>query len=284
MRYSRIHAAREVRAATCAKGANLPTARKPGLADAIGLACAALLIAIYSLRNGHALVANRDNLAIALSITAAFALLAWRARGVNWSGALAGSAVAFVLAARDLRMFWVLLLVFLLTFAATRTGRSRKQELRTAETSGGRSASQVMANLGVAGLIVAIAPRQWVLLGLAALAEAAADTSSSEIGMAFPGKTVLLTSWKPVSPGMDGGVSARGTLAALAAAGVIAAAAVLMQITAGRHALVILYAGFLGSLVDSLVGALLERRGFLNNDLVNLLSTAAAVGIARALV
>lgn len=227
---------------------------------------------------------ERRNLIIALSITAGFALLAWRARGVNWSGALAGSAIAFVLAARDLRMFWVLLLVFLLTFAATRAGRPRKQKLRTAETSSGRSGSQVMANLGVAGLIVAIAPKGWAFLALAALAEAAADTSSSEIGMAYPGKTVLLTSWRPVSPGVDGGVSAKGTLAALAAAGIVAAAALLMQLTAGRHALAILYAGLLGSLVDSLVGALLERRGFLNNDIVNLLSTAAAVGIARALV
>jgi uncharacterized membrane protein len=32
--------------------------------------------------------------------------------------------------------------------------------------------------------------------------------------------------------------------------------------------------------VDSLLGALLERRGWLTNDLVNLLSTAVAVGIA----
>lgn len=221
---------------------------------------------------------------IAVSITLGFALLAWRARGVSWSGALAGSAVAFVLAVRNLQMFWVLLLVFLLTFAATRAGRRRKQELRTAETSSGRSASQVMANLGVAGLIVAIAPQGWALLALAALAEAAADTSSSEIGMAFPGKTVLLTSWKPVTPGVDGGVSAMGTLAALGAAAMISAAASLMHLTTGKHALAILYAGVLGSLVDSLIGALLERRGFLTNDIVNLLGTAAAVGIARALV
>jgi uncharacterized membrane protein len=33
-------------------------------------------------------------------------------------------------------------------------------------------------------------------------------------------------------------------------------------------------------IVDSFLGALLEQRGYLNNDLVNLLSTAAAAGIA----
>lgn len=284
MRYTRIHAAGEVRRYLARKETFLAQARKLSLADLVGLASAAALVAIYSLRHGHASAADSRNPALPLSITAAFALLAWLARGVNWSGALAGSAIAFVLAARDLRMFWVLLLVFIVTFAATRAGRSRKQQLRTAEISGGRSASQVMANLGLAGLIVAIAPQGWVLLAVAALAEAAADTSSSEIGMAFPGKTVLITSWKPVSPGVDGGVSLKGTLAAVGAAGVVSAAAARMHLLGGGHALAILYAGVLGSLVDSLLGALLERHGFLNNDTVNLLSTAAAVGIVRALV
>ena len=39
-------------------------------------------------------------------------------------------------------------------------------------------------------------------------------------------------------------------------------------------------AGFFGTVVDSLLGAVFERRGLLDNDLVNLLSTAAAVGMA----
>jgi uncharacterized protein (TIGR00297 family) len=284
MRYTRIHAATEVRRQTAGKETTLADSRTFSAADFIGLLAAAALIAIYSLGHAHELLAQRQNLWLSLGITVAFALLAWLARGVNWSGALAGSAIAFVLASRDLRMFWALLLVFVLTFAATLIGRNRKQQLRIAESLRGRSASQVMANLGIAGVIVAIAPQAWALLALAALAEAAADTSSSEIGMAFPGKTVLLTSWRLVSPGVDGGVSLRGTLAAVAAAAAISAAAALMKLLGGSHALAIVYAGVLGSLVDSLIGALLERRGFLNNDLVNLLSTAAAVGIARALV
>ena len=45
----------------------------------------------------------------------------------------------------------------------------------------------------------------------------------------------------------------------------------------------IIVAGFFGTLVDSLLGAVFERRGRLNNDMVNLLSTAATVGIACAL-
>ena len=219
----------------------------------------------------------------ALAITAAFALLAWLAHGVDWSGALAGAAIAFILTAREIGMFLVLLLVFALTMAATRVGRARKLELRTAEPLSGRSASQVMANLGVPALLTALAPAGWAALALAALAEVAADTCSSEIGMAIPGKTLLITTWKPVPPGMDGGISLRGTVTAVVAAALVAVSGKLLGLVPAHQAAIVLYAGFLGSLADSVLGAVLERRGWLNNDLVNLLSTAAAAGIAWAL-
>jgi uncharacterized membrane protein len=74
-------------------------------------------------------------------------------------------------------------------------------------------------------------------------------------------------------------VSFRGTLAAVVAAALISAAAVALKLVPVHFTLAIIYAGVLGSLVDSLIGALLERRGVLSNDMVNLLSTAAAVGI-----
>jgi uncharacterized protein (TIGR00297 family) len=219
----------------------------------------------------------------ALAVTAAFALLARLARGVDWSGTLAGAAVAFILIARGPALFLVLLLVFALTLAATRVGRTRKQELRTAEPLSGRTASQVMANLGVAALLAALAPAGWPLLVLAALAEVAADTSSSEIGMAFPAKTILITTWSPVVPGTDGGISLRGTAAAVVAAALVAASGSVLGLISVRQAAIVLLAGFLGTLADSLLGALLERPGWLTNDLVNLLSTAVAAGIAWAM-
>src|SRR5258708_3609213 len=147
------------------------------------------------------------------------------ARGVNTSGMLAGGVIAFIIAGRELKAFWVLLVVFLLTLVATRAGRSRKQQLRVAEPGSGRSASQVAANLGVAALCLALpAFNGFILLALSALAEAAADTVSSESGSAFPGKTVLITTWQPVTPGTDGGVSLTGTLSGAVAALIVAGA------------------------------------------------------------
>ncbi len=248
--------------------------------DTLALGIAAVLLGIFAFAALPELLTAPGRLLASLGITAAFAVLAFLARGVNAGGALVGSAIAFILAVREVRMFGVLVAVFAVTWVATIAGSKRKRELRMAEPAGGRSASQVMANLGVAGLIAALAPAGWMGLALAALAEAAADTTSSEIGMAFTGKTVMITTWKRVPPGMDGGISLHGTLASLVAAAGVALAGKLFGLVAARHVAAIIYAGFLGSLLDSLLGALVERRGWLTNDLVNLLSTGSAAAIA----
>ncbi|HEX7286350.1 MAG TPA: DUF92 domain-containing protein [Candidatus Angelobacter sp.] len=265
-------------------GAKLARSQTFTFSDGLALACAAVLLFSVPTRLGpNPVVLSAGDLVSSLALTAAFALAAWAARGVDTGGAVAGFAVAFAFAARDHRIFWVLLLVFALTLSATHAGKPRKQELRAAEDSRGRSASQVMANLGLAGCLAALAISGWQVLALAALAEAAADTCSSEIGMAFPGRTVLLTSGKPVPAGVDGGVSLHGTISALAAAGIVALAGFVSGLVPARPALAVALAGVLGMLVDSVLGALFERRGLLTNDLVNLLSTAAAAGMAWAM-
>ena len=245
---------------------------------------AAGLVAFFLVLHGGEMLERRSHFLGALGITAVFALLAWYARGVNIGGALAGSAVAFVMAEREIRMFGLLLVVFALTLAATRWGGVSKRQLRTAEAREGRSASQVMANLGLAAFAVALASNwNWYVVAAAALAELAADTSSSEIGMAYPGQTVLISTWKIVAPGTDGGISFSGTVAGCLAAVLTAGTARLIGVAATHQAAIILYAAVLGMLADSLFGALLERRGWLNNDLVNLLSTGVAMGIAMIL-
>jgi uncharacterized protein (TIGR00297 family) len=117
-------------------------------------------------------------------------------------------------------------------------------------------------------------------LAMAALAEAAADTSSSEIGMAFPGRTVLLTTGKPVQSGIDGGISLIGSAAAVGAAFAVSLAALLLQLLQPRQLLTVVVAGVAGMIFDSLLGALFERKGYLNNDAVNLLGTGFAVVVA----
>jgi uncharacterized protein (TIGR00297 family) len=256
-------------------------ARSSTKAEIVALVAAAVLLLLTLWFRGPELLDNRPRLYTALLTTIGFAIAARLARGVNTFGALAGASIALGLVSRDLRIFWVLLIVFFVTLAATRVGGERKRQLRVAEAESGRSAAQVMANLGIAAFLLVLpsVPFSYVL-ALAALAEVAADTTSSEIGTALSSEAVLITTWRRVPSGTDGGVSLSGTAAGVIAALITSGFAAILGLVSISTTLVIAGAGTAGMIVDSFLGALLERRGYLNNDIVNFLGTAAAALVA----
>lgn len=191
---------------------------------------------------------------------------------------------------------WPLLVLMALTFAATRFGRRRKEQLGIAESRRGRRASQVAANLGVAALagiplseIHVFSPetfrqRAALVAMIAALAEATADTLSSELGQVLGREPRLVTNFHRVPVGTDGAISLLGTLLGCTGAALIVAASMPALGLTESEALIALAGGIFGLLVDSVLGATLERRGWLNNDAVNALSTLAAALLAAALI
>jgi uncharacterized protein (TIGR00297 family) len=192
------------------------------------------------------------------------------------------------------------LTVSLVAFLATRAGRRQKEPRGTAEDRKGRSASQVAANLGLAALAASSPVQTWLMdchwlphraaasgllfvLTVAALAEAAADTASSEIGQVIGGHPRMITTFKAVDPGRNGAVSLAGSLAGVAAAAMVAWTG-MWALGGGWGLFAVSLAGAVfGLFFDSLLGATLEERGWLNNDAVNFLSTASAAGFALAL-
>ena len=117
-------------------------------------------------------------------------------------------------------------------------------------------------------------------VGLAALAEAAADTVSSEVGQVFGGRPRMITTLREVEPGTDGAISLAGTLAGVVAAAIVAGAGTL-ALGGDRIMFAVSCAGgVFGLFFDSLLGATLEERGWLNNDAVNFLSTGSAAAFA----
>ena len=210
-----------------------------------------------------------------------FAIAGRLVKGVSTSGAAAGAIVGFLLLyGAGWGGFLALVAVFAVTWAATRLGYSRKLKLGTAEQRAGRSASQVLANLGVAAgaavfSAIGFHHEIFLLMMAAALSEAAADTVASEVGQ-LDDNPRLITTWQPVPAGTDGGVSITGTLAGIAAAGAISLVCFVAQLISLRGLSISMFAASSGMLVDSILGATLERRRMLNNNWVNLLGTLIA--------
>lgn len=224
-------------------------------------------------------------LAAALILTLVFAIIAFQLHGVSRSGAIAGAGVSFVLyVAAGPTAFLALMLVFLLTLIATRVGYSRKQRLGTAEKRGGRTASQVLANLGVAAisaLLYEVRGNGFFLAAcVASLAEPAADTVSSEIGQAASAKAWLITTWQSVPPGTNGGISFVGTVAGFLAAAIVCWLCAAWHLIPWNAAGIAATAGALGMLLDSFLGAQFELQQALDNDQVNFLATLGAALLA----
>ncbi len=263
-------------------------ARRLLLAAAILLfLLAALSAAWWTVASARsAILPNQPAAAIlATVLVLAFAVAARALRAVTTTGALAGAfTVSLLFLGGGAGAFAAIALVFLLTFLATRLGHGRKLQLGIAQGDRGRNASQVLANTGVAALAALLAWQgqpsgMWLAISAAALAEAAADTVSSEVGQAVAWPTVLVTTWRRVPPGSHGGVSLPGTLAGLFAAALVTATCTAARVIDPPLAGIVLLAGLSGMLADSLLGATLEQRGLMGNDAVNLSGTLVAAAV-----
>lgn len=107
---------------------------------------------------------------------------------------------------------------------------------------------------------------------LATTASFLADTTSSELGTILCKEPRMITNFKKVKAGEDGAVSIQGTSAAILASASLGALAFLLGTFSLATSLILtIFSGFIGDLIDSLIGATLQRR-WLTNAQTNLLS------------
>jgi uncharacterized protein (TIGR00297 family) len=270
----------------------------------LALETVAALRQIYFIWGGQNV---REHILVAeiVGISVAFAGLVLSLRAATVAGAIFGGMISFTLLNRTATSQYTIVrsglaplaLLFVLTFLATRAGRRVKAQAGLAEKRLGRSSAQVIANLSIAGFAVsglgfelvrgngiccgAGYYKAWVwpvmmLMSLAAMVEATADTVSSEIGQAFGGRPVMLLTLQRVDPGADGAVTLLGSLAGITGGAFVAAVGMWALRLQPSQAAIALFAGICGLFFDSFLGATVERRGWIGNDLVNFISTLFA--------
>jgi uncharacterized protein (TIGR00297 family) len=154
--------------------------------------------------------------------------------------------------------------------------------------SGQRRAGQVLANGGAAAILGLLAwkfPQQALLFrfGMAgSISAAMADTISSELGVVYGRRFYNVVTFRRDKKGLDGVVSLEGTLLGIAGSSLIA---LLFDARFGGawSAFIVIAAGFLGNLADSILGAVFERRQRLGNNAVNFLMSCFGALAAVAL-
>jgi uncharacterized protein (TIGR00297 family) len=255
-------------------------------------------------------------LGIAVTISLAIALLARRARALSIDGAVAATVIGALTLLAGWKWGVLLILYFASSSAMSRLGVNEKNARTKSviEKGGERDAMQVLANgavFAIAAALRILAPEHeigWVALGVGALAASASDTWATEIGTLFGGTPRSILGFAPVPPGMSGGVTLAGSVAAIVGAAFVALLAMALAWPA-RVALAALVGGIAGSTLDSLLGATLQLRRhcdrcacateraihdcgaatrraggipWLNNDTVNLICGAAGGLVALA--
>ncbi|MCD6247742.1 MAG: DUF92 domain-containing protein [Candidatus Diapherotrites archaeon] len=170
--------------------------------------------------------------------------------------------------------FLTMVLFFTVAELATKAGRSAMGSKHEKRTIG-----NIIGN-GAPALIALALGSNIAFYG--AIAAALSDTLSSEIGLLSKTKPRLITNLKEVEPGTDGGVTVLGFLAGLIGAFFIAAIGAFIYKDI-FIVIIITISGFIGCIIDSILGATFEIKGMLNNTQVNFLGSASGALIAHVL-
>ncbi|KAH7095658.1 integral membrane protein DUF92-domain-containing protein [Paraphoma chrysanthemicola] len=231
---------------------------------------------------------------LAVPAIAALVYRAWSRKSLTPVGILAAFATAVVHAIHPWSVFFALLAVFFLAgTAVTKVKHDVKAKLTQSATGstggeGSRNHVQVFANSGIASVLILLHYWQlktsgrydysyhlcWerrsdaLVVGIVAnYAAVAADTFSSELGILSKSKPRLITApWRVVPPGTNGGVTAAGLGAGLLGSFILSATSTLIVPFCKNwdvsdklsYTLAMTAAGFSGTLLDSLLGAIFQ--------------------------
>ena len=179
---------------------------------------------------------------------------------------------------------WLLLIILFLVMSLLATRYSKKYKRSLGQFEGRRTSKNVISNGVVACFMAAFGGYYSPFVGgfIGAIATATSDTLASEIGV-LDAHPRLITTFQSVDPGTNDAVSVLGTVVGIIGAAIIGIAAYLLGIVPFPLSAITvsIISGTVGCFMDSILGALLENRGLITNEHVNLMATivGAIVGI-----
>lgn len=241
----------------------------------------ALLLVLYPLLAHLAFLP--PNMGLGFIGISLFVILAELSGKIDRLGAITGGFIAlYIFLGAGFPGLILLLLFFALGSFASHWKRAEKAlEGLEQENKGKRTYTNALANGGVAaicGYLGWLIPEQELLFQYmlaASFAAAMADTLSSELGNIYGSRYWNILTWKPEEKGKDGVISWEGSLAGVVGGFIVAIIFALLT----DWSLAILWiglAGILGGIFDSVLGATVERKGYIGNGMVNFLNTAFA--------
>ncbi|WAC04388.1 MAG: TIGR00297 family protein [Methanoregula sp.] len=222
--------------------------------------------------------ADLQMVVIAVIVAFMFGYFAFRFKTADLSGLFSAALVGIILIVfADARWFLIMLAFFIFGSFATKYKYSYKRKLGIEQGQGGaRGYRNVFAN-GIAASAAAVlygvfVRPEFIVLYVGCVATATADTLASEIGVTG-GTPYMITTFKKVPIGTNGGITLTGELVSLLGGLAISLVALSLNVITPGMAAVCTVAGFVGTNIDSLVGATLENRGYVGNAGTNLLAT-----------
>ncbi|MDD1693972.1 MAG: TIGR00297 family protein [Methanoregula sp.] len=224
----------------------------------------------------------------AVIVAFAFAYFAYHSKTADLSGLFSIALVGIILLVfANPRWLMVMIVFFILGSVATKYKYDYKKRIGVEQgQSGARGYKNVFAN-GIAATAAAVLyavfqEPVFIVMYVGCVATAAADTLASEIGVTG-GIPRLITTLKQVPIGTNGGVTLVGEAVALFGGFIVSVAAFLLGVITLPMLAICTLVGFIGTNIDSLVGATLENRGFLGNAGTNLIATISGGIVAAGL-
>jgi uncharacterized protein (TIGR00297 family) len=233
---------------------------------------------------------HAHSIPVALCLNISFGFLAYYLKTVSKSGLIGGIIIgAIIYICLGFGGFLILFTFFALGSWSSRHKHTWKASHGVAQEDKGRRRSKHAIAKGGVGLAMAVmallttTPEIFTVAFAAAFATATFDTVSSELGQIYGKRPILITTMKSVPVGTDGAISIEGTILGILSASVIAAEAYFLHLIDLRAIIIVIVASFIGTTVESILGATIERRKWASNEVVNFLNVATGAGASMLL-